>query len=172
MGDNGSRLIFFSFPFEFIPPGGAIESGPGAGSENKPAVKVMDAIAKFLTEPGVAQVKVSPSSLEAAVAHGTQKQETLTISNAGNCDLYFDLSVAKPVQAEEIGGPDEFGYVWKDSDAPDGPAVEWVDISETGTLAVFGDDYYKELDLPFEFDFYGEKKRSILISTNGYVTLV
>jgi subtilisin family serine protease/PKD repeat protein len=169
VGDNGSRLIFFSFPFEFIP-GGAIESGPGAGSENKPAVKVMDAIAKFLTEPGVAQVKVSPSSLEAAVAHGTQKQETLTISNAGNCDLYFDLSVAKPVQAEEIGGPDEFGYVWKDSDAPDGPAVEWVDISETGTLAVFGDDYYKELDLPFEFDFYGEKKRSILISTNGYVT--
>ncbi len=169
VGDNGSRLIFFSFPFEFIP-GGATDSGPGSGSEDRPAVKVMDAIAKFLTEPGVAQVEVSPSSLEAVMAHGTTKQETFTISNKGDCDLYFDLSVAMPVQAEKNGGPDEFGYVWQDSDDPNGPAVEWVDITEKGTLAVFGDDYYKELDLPFEFDFYGQKKNSILISTNGYVT--
>lgn len=74
------------------------------------------------------------------------------------------------------GGPDSFGYVWRDSNEPDGPDVEWV--SEFGTLldtsTVIGGDpddgYFPAVDIPFDFPFYSDDYNQVWINTNGFVT--
>ncbi|MBD3170105.1 MAG: T9SS type A sorting domain-containing protein [candidate division Zixibacteria bacterium] len=69
------------------------------------------------------------------------------------------------------GGPDGFGYKWKDSDEPGGPDYEWFDISSIGhNSGLSGDDNSVLLNIPFDFEFYGDIKTSVTVSTNGYLT--
>ncbi|MFN6114943.1 MAG: hypothetical protein ACK46G_14675 [Flavobacteriales bacterium] len=80
------------------------------------------------------------------------------------CSLTFSLFAA-------TGGPDAYGYLWKDSDEPDGPVFDWIDITTTGTLVSgLGDDnrvgpFVMETDMPFYW--YGRKL--VWIGSNGYI---
>lgn len=71
------------------------------------------------------------------------------------------------------GGPDNFGHVWIDSNEDGGPAFQWVDISENENAEEinltddFGAAPSAEVDLPFEFDFYGEAQTSVRVDNNG-----
>lgn len=72
-----------------------------------------------------------------------------------------------PPQAN--GGPDTFGYVWADS-STDQCAVDFIDITDTGTSVVSGDDASAPVTLPGpSLDFYGETVTDIAVSTNGYL---
>ena len=73
-----------------------------------------------------------------------------------------------PVKGQ--GGPDNYGYTWIDSDELGGPVYDWVEISGVGTPLNFGDDDSLTVSLPFTFNFYGEAKNSVKISSNGYLT--
>lgn len=85
------------------------------------------------------------------------------------------LSALLPLSAASLlaasGGPDPYGYIWKDSDEPDGPVYDWIDITTTGTeLTGFGDDnvvgpYVLHGDIPFYW--YGEKL--LWVGSNGYL---
>ncbi|HEQ99713.1 MAG TPA: hypothetical protein ENO22_10280 [candidate division Zixibacteria bacterium] len=71
-----------------------------------------------------------------------------------------------------MGGPDNFGYYWVDSDDPNGPAFEWVDISSTGTdyagdLA--DDNYIGPISIGFDFVYYGTTYNEVYIGSNGIV---
>jgi len=68
------------------------------------------------------------------------------------------------------GGPDEYGYIWIDSDEPGGPDFNWVEISGVGTPLYLSDDGYATVSLPWTFNFYGFNKTSMKISANGYLT--
>ncbi len=69
------------------------------------------------------------------------------------------------------GGPDQFGYFWVDSDHPDGPAVEWIDISTVGTAVTLeDDDSTGAISIGFSFPFYANYYDELHISSNGHVT--
>ncbi|MBM4166333.1 MAG: T9SS type A sorting domain-containing protein [Ignavibacteria bacterium] len=82
---------------------------------------------------------------------------------------------------EGRGGPDAFGYQWIDSDEPDGPEFQWIDISATGTMldsnstwiptGTFSgqDEGYVQIPLSFPFGFYGSTFNTAYLSSNGIV---
>lgn len=76
------------------------------------------------------------------------------------------------------GGLDAYGYSFIDSDETGGPVFSWTDISSTGTEIISNgdldggtrDDGYKEVALPFTFNFYGIGHSVVKVSSNGYLT--
>lgn len=79
------------------------------------------------------------------------------------------------------GGPDNFGYEWIDSNAPNGPTYVWDDISTTGTqitnwtasgtFSALDEGYFGPLSLGFNFKFYGAPYTQIFVHTDGYITV-
>ena len=69
------------------------------------------------------------------------------------------------------GGPDDFGYVWIDSDESGGPNFNWEDISATGNTvptSTLGDDGKAgPYNIGFDFEFYGEVKNQFWVASNG-----
>ncbi|MBN2790755.1 MAG: DUF2817 domain-containing protein [Candidatus Delongbacteria bacterium] len=92
------------------------------------------------------------------------------IGNSGNADLTYNQSVSY-IKTKGSGGPDTYGYSWKDSDEPDGPAYNWVDISSLGTpLGLSDDGISSSLALGFAFNFYGTDYSTVRIGANGAIT--
>jgi hypothetical protein len=154
-------------------------------------------------------IAVSPDSVSMTLAPGAQGTDTLVIRNTGSLTMNWALgevsgSTPPPVPAkyftagpalpkgvddgktsgpitEGSGGPDSYGYRWKDSDEPDGPVYNWIDISATGTAldsasawvptGTFrgGDEGYYAVTLPFAFNYYGVNRTTLYISSNGFV---
>jgi len=80
-----------------------------------------------------------------------------------------------PEVKDGSGGPDLFGYVWKDSDDPGGPAFSWAEISGTGTAITTwtngtGDDGSVVVTMPTAFPYYGTNYSQLKICTNGWVS--
>ncbi len=74
-----------------------------------------------------------------------------------------------------IGGPDLFGYTYKDSYAPGGPAYTWVATTSNSTLINFGvinaDDVLTgPIPISFTFNFYGNVYTQAYVSSNGLVS--
>jgi hypothetical protein len=69
------------------------------------------------------------------------------------------------------GGPDAFGYTWKDNAEIDGPVFNWIDITTTGIqINGLADDnivgpFVMETDMPF----YWYRRKNIWIGSNGYI---
>jgi subtilisin family serine protease len=73
------------------------------------------------------------------------------------------------------GGPDPFGYTYRDSMELDGPPYRWIEIAppaggtgtEISSLTGMDDGYFWPLALPFAFDFYGTDYTELAVATNG-----
>lgn len=72
------------------------------------------------------------------------------------------------------GGPDTYGYTWKDSNEPGGPVYNWIEIATpeggAGTYrsALNQDDSHEaNIPLGFNFPYYGTSFNQITIGTNG-----
>jgi hypothetical protein len=69
------------------------------------------------------------------------------------------------------GGPDDFGYIWIDSDEEGGPNFRYTDISTTGT-PIYGlsdDNIVGPYNIGFDFSFYGENKSRFWVNSNGVI---
>ena len=137
-------------------------------------------------------IAVAPSSFSATLPIPTSQASTLRIENHGASDLNFvigalltaasvpiydELKLAKgqPDPRTGIlgtGGPDVFGYTWRDSDDPEGPVFDWVDITTIGTLLpLTGDDSMQNgVPIGFDFPFYGSIFSSVNVCTNGWLS--
>jgi Secretion system C-terminal sorting domain len=69
------------------------------------------------------------------------------------------------------GGPDAFGYTWKDSNEPGGPAYQWFDISTIGIpVNGLGDDnFVGPIQIGFQFPYYWYTESKVWVGSNGYI---
>jgi subtilisin family serine protease len=138
------------------------------------------------------RVGAAPASISTALPPGGTRTKTVTIHNSGGSDLHWTTgtdiaSAVTPGTSVELakdevdtregtlgsGGPDLFGYRWRDSDAPIGPAFDWVDISGVGTpiTTLDGDDENSgPIPIGFPFRFYGNTFNEVRVTTNGWVS--
>jgi carboxypeptidase T len=133
------------------------------------------------TCPGPANISVNPASLTLAAMPGGSDSGTLQVCNTGLCPLTWNLSFyqVNPITVgmhsgasalDEFGGPDSYGYRWRDSNAPGGPAYAWAEIATIGSRINFTqDNQTASVTLPWSFPFYGNIYSTLRVSTNGNV---
>ena len=115
------------------------------------------------------EIVVNPTSINQTLEPDNSTTSTLQIQNTGNADLTYSLQIESSSRAS--GGPDNYGYSWKDSNESDGPNYSWVDISSIGTALTLADDAISSaISLPFTFSFYGNDKSSIYVCSNGFLS--
>ena len=99
-------------------------------------------------------------------------EESIKGETDGKVPLY-------PPMTLDTGGPDAYGYTWKDSNEPSGPTYGWIDISTLGTEISWpsasdslDDQVSGPLPLGMTFNFYGVDYSEIYISTNGWASFL
>ncbi len=68
-----------------------------------------------------------------------------------------------PAASRAGGGPDAYGYIWRE-----GGSWDWID-TENATALTMGDDNWRNLALAFPFTFYGREYEELWLVSNGYV---
>ncbi|MBD3867002.1 MAG: S8 family serine peptidase [Acidobacteria bacterium] len=131
------------------------------------------------------EIITTPMSFDETLFTGQTVTRVLNVLNAGGSDLVItaaaDLGdglapvVSSGLGAEGAGGPDAFGYSWKDSDESGGPTFNWVDISAIGTPIDLGtppadDDNSGPIPLGFTFPFYGNNFPTVNVCSNGWLS--
>ncbi len=114
---------------------------------------------------GLGIFSYEPDSISVRMPSDAFRTRTLTLGNGGDGDLRYDIEIGPP------GGQDAFGYYWRDSDTPNGPAYNWKDISQFGTPITFADPdngASPNQMLGFNFNFYGQPYNYIKVTPNGY----
>lgn len=76
--------------------------------------------------------------------------------------------------AQTSGGPDLYGYTWKDSNDPNGPTYNWIDItsfSEAQEVESLADDNTKgPFVIGFPFHYYWYDVSTFWVGSNGYIS--
>ncbi len=75
--------------------------------------------------------------------------------------------------AQTSGGPDAFGYTWRDSNDSIGPAYNWIDITTfLDAVQVTGladDNTSQSYQMGFQFPYYWYSVSDFLVGSNGYI---
>lgn len=69
------------------------------------------------------------------------------------------------------GGPDMYGYTWKDSNEPGGPVFSWIDITTTGTQVqgLADDNMVGPFVMATSQAYYWYTRKNVWIGSNGYI---
>ncbi|GAB4336367.1 MAG: hypothetical protein Kow0037_17550 [Calditrichia bacterium] len=116
-----------------------------------------------------------PDSLVVEALQTDSLTRELTLENTGLGELTYNVQVRgyNPNAGNRgSGGADTFGHIWIDSDEAGGPAFDWVDISTTGTeVQITGNNAISgQLQLGFNFSFYGIEYDRLRVCTNGWLS--
>ena len=110
---------------------------------------------------------VAPTTLTKTLLSGQTGSEILTVTDGGGSNLILTVS------ADQGAANSSAPYRAKNSDAPGGPAFNFVDISGTGTQ-IFGpsidDSLSATINMGMSFPFFGNSFSSLKVSSNGWLT--
>jgi hypothetical protein len=125
-------------------------------------------------------LQIDPDNLETWVWTDFTENVYSTITNLGTGTLNYTFPefaaldlLNNPDHPINLGagGPDNFGYVWIDSDEPGGPEFIYTEISTTGS-PIYGlsdDNVVGPYNIGFDFRYYGENKTRFWINSNGAI---
>lgn len=73
--------------------------------------------------------------------------------------------------AQTSGGPDAYGYEWRDSNDPNGPTFNWIDITAVGTpvTGLTDDNASAFITMGMVFHYYWTDVTKVIIGSNGWV---
>gem|GEM_PF-375073 len=82
----------------------------------------------------------------------------------------FGLLIPLAASAAQ-GGPDTYGYIWKDSNEPGGPVFNWIDITGTGfqVTGLADDNVVGPFAMFTNMPFYWYDRKDVWIGSNGYI---
>jgi hypothetical protein len=120
------------------------------------------------------QLSYTPDILDFVLNQGESASSSMTISNIGEEGSVLSYSVSKSgISPFEVsgGGPDDYGYLWSDSEIENALDYNWVDIADMGNQLIFphNDVATDPVDMGFEFPFYGQGYTQCIINPNGWV---
>ena len=99
------------------------------------------------------------------------------LSQVEHCQIETSQAGNAAQDEDEImshGGPDSFGYIWKDSDESGGASYDWIEISSTGThvYGLYDDNYVGPFPIGFSFPYYGNSYSQFYIQSNGVINFL
>ncbi|MFH1843967.1 MAG: FlgD immunoglobulin-like domain containing protein, partial [bacterium] len=144
------------------------------------------------------QLAYSPTGLEVVLPADASTVRLIVLRNLGAEDLEYSVALVEHQPARSVtaaatvpitlgkaakdvrpgqapgkgsGGPDNWGYRWRDSDDPDGPLFVWEELAGIGSAVTLGDDtVHGPFALGFSCDFYSASYDSIWICSNGFLS--
>ena len=143
------------------------------------AMSLDDETALYITTgPAVSMPSPSlgytPSSMDFSLNENQSETSSLSISNTGEegSELTYSVSMSgiSPFEVS-CGGPDNFGYLWSDSDLEVSIAYNWVDIEGMGNQLSFpqNDTADEPVEIGFDFPFYGMDYGQCTVNPNGWI---
>ncbi|MCH8838423.1 MAG: T9SS type A sorting domain-containing protein [Candidatus Marinimicrobia bacterium] len=146
-----------------------VTNDPDSAEVSLPVYSVVAIAPDISLTPNEVLLTARPDSVATAL---------LTLANTGGSNLSYTLSVVYPDEGAgggdlavlAQGGPDAFGYRWKDSNEPGGPAFEWIDNTGATPLSLDNFDFVVGIPLGFDFSYYGATFSQINIMSNGWVS--
>lgn len=85
--------------------------------------------------------------------------------------VLFTGFIAASALAQTQGGPDAFGYIWRNNANAQGPAYVWNDIKATGTqiTGLADDNSVGPFNLNWNFRYYWTNYNKITVGSNGWI---
>ncbi|MDA3885806.1 MAG: C25 family cysteine peptidase [Candidatus Delongbacteria bacterium] len=153
---------------------------PGSGGEFNGNITISSSDTNHLNEyiaiSGTClapDINLNPISISASAVPDATDIKLFNVENTdvGQLDYTMSINFTGGKDIKGSGGPDSYGYNWKDSDEADGPDYNWIDITGSGTSVTLTDDSFSAaLNLGFAVDFYGTDYSSVKICSNGFIS--
>jgi hypothetical protein len=110
---------------------------------------------------GIPEARLAPGGIRGAKA--TSAGKTITRQPA--------VKPRKHPGKDQSGGPDSYGYYYKDERESGGPTYNWYDATSGTNSGIHGDDGYGTVALPFSLTWHGSSYDTIYPCTNGFIGL-
>lgn len=142
----------------------ALRAGDYFGNESELSNEVQFTT---LSEP---RISINQDSLNITLDGGDTTQVEFTISNEGDAPLQIQLPENSGLQY--MADIESGFYKVSDNFKEFGASYEWVDISDRGEKLSIVDrqNGNRQVELPFEFPFYGILQHSAYVSINGFIS--